>query len=728
MNLELPKRPIKWLIENITNINIAQDLDDDILGKIGREVVSGYLLDDDSRSEWKERNEDGLKIAMQVKEHKTHPWPNCANIMFPLISTAAIQFASRAYSEIVRGRDIVHAAVNGDDPTGEREDRAKRIGEHMSYQLLDEMPEWECDTDQLLHILPLVGCHFRKTYYSDLYKRNISEGVLANHFVVNYNAKDLATCRRATHEIYLYKNEALEKERFGLWLESEGGDYSKEDAEDQELFLEQYCWLDLDGDGYEEPYVVMVHKETEKVKRITARYEMSGITESPVKKGVVAKIDPVEYFTKFSFIPSPDGGFYDLGFNILLGPLNDSINTLLNLLVDAGTLSNLQSGFISQGIRVRGGNYSFRPGEWKIAMNTGQVLKDSLVPLPAREPSGVLFQLLGFLNDNAMRLASVSETMSGETPGANVPATTVLALIEQGLKVFTSIYKRIFRSLKSEYAKLYRLNSIYLPDQAHYRILTTSKAIARQDYILNDCAVEPVADPTQASEALRLAKARALMEIMQSMPLPEQKVEILRRYCEALSVTNLDKLFPMDKIQAAMNAPPPPNPELLRLQLDTHKAEDSMRHKDIELHTKIEEAIARIELMAAQAQKAVADAAAVDLNHTFEQRSLELDKMLHDFTVNTENALNQFKEQGKLESSPQEQQKPPDPQMMEGNAPPEGDAEMDMAPVTPSDVSPEMLQTGPEQMAPGMALPDSALASESAKPRLGRPVELPPNV
>lgn len=711
--LNMPKKPISWLKDNIAKTNLAEDLDDSILGLIGQEVCRGYDVDLSSRSDWEERIDEGLKVAMQVMEEKSFPYEGCANVKFPLIATAAIQFASRAYSEIVRGRDIVHGAVVGEDPDGEKELRSKRIGDHMSYQLIDEMPEWEPDTDLMLHVLPIVGSHFRKSYYDPLYQRNISEGVLAQHLVVNYKAKSLETTRRYTHQLFKYRNEALEKERFGQWLESADGDYTVSDKEELELLLEQYCWLDLDGDGYEEPYTVVVHHKTQKVKRITARYEASGITESPRKKGQVAKIDAVQFFTHFIFIPSPDGGFYGMGFAQLLGPINETMNGLLNQLLDAGTLSNMQSGFISEGIRIRGGNYSFRPGEWKIATSRGSTLKDGLVPLPAREPSGVLFQLLGFLNENALKLASVSETMSGETPGANVPATTVLALIEQGLKVFTSIYKRIFRGLKSEYKKLYDLNAVYLPEQAYYQVLGDPRAVAKQDYVVGDCRVEPVADPTQASEALRLAKVRALMEILPSMPLPEQKIEILRRYCEALGEKNIDKLFPKDELEKFLNAPAPPNPEILRLQLDTHKAEDAARQKDFELQLRFEEVSARVEQIVAQAQLAMAQAQQIDVTHTFDQRALELNKMMHDFRMEVATAMAAQPPEPQ-EGEGAQDQGAPQPNAAPGEAPPHMS---NAVPATPG-VGIEAPTIGPNE-----ARPDSDTVVPPRGP--GRPVELP---
>ena len=713
IDLNLPKKSISWLKANIVKTNLAEDLIADTLGLIGQDVCRGYDTDLSSRSEWEERIDEGIKIAMQIVEEKTFPWPGAANVKFPLIATAAIQFASRAYSEIIRGRDIVHGAVIGADPDGEKEARSKRIGDHMSYQLIDEMPEWEPDTDLMLHVLPIVGSHFRKSYYDPLYQRNMSEGVLAQHLVVNYKAKSLETTRRYTHQLFRYRNEALEKERFGQWLDSAAGDYTVSDKEETELFLEQYCWLDLDGDGYEEPYTVVVHHKTQKVKRITARYELDGITESPRKKGQVAKIDAVQYFTHFLFIPSPDGGFYGLGFAQLLGPINETMNGLLNQILDAGTLSNMQSGFISDGIRIRGGNYSFRPGEWKVASSRGSTLKDGLVPLPTREPSAVLFQLLGFLNENALKLASVSETMSGETPGANVPATTVLALIEQGLKVFTSIYKRIFRSLKAEYKKLYDLNAVYLQEQAYYQVLGDPRAVARQDYVLHDCRVEPVADPTQASEALRLAKVRALMEIAPNFPLPAQKIEILRRYCEALSVTDIGKLFPEEDLKKFLDSPPPPNPQLMQIQLDTHKAEDASRQKDFELQMKFEELTARVEQILAQAQLSTAQANALDLTHSFDQRTLDLNKMMHDFRVEVAAAM------AEKPAEPQEGEEEPEP------APPQPNAAPGEAPAHMSNAAPATPGVGIQAptIGPNESRPDSDTTTAPRGP--GRPVVLP---
>lgn len=552
--------------------NIAPDLDPSVIDRLGSDVVQGYELDVASRADWQKLTEAGLKIAMQVIEPKTYPWPGSANVKHPLIATAAIQFAARAYPEIVKGIDVVKARVVGEDPDGRKEQRAKRVSQHMSWQLIEQITEWDEDTDKLLHSLPVMGICYRKTYWDPMYQRPASEGRSALQVVVNHKTKSLEKCRRVTDEVWLYKNEVIERERSGLFVEDIWKQLHGDDEEKpQELFLEQHCWSDLDGDGYEEPYIVTVHRDSGKVARIVARYDEAGIIRGTNSREV-ARIEPVQYFTKYGFIPAPDGSYHDLGFAQLLSPLNETMNTILNQLLDAGTLHNLGGGFVGKGVKWSGGKMTFIPGEWKNVDVTGGVLKDNVVPLPTKEPSAVLFQLLGLIAEAGNRLASVSETMTGETPGQNVPATTVLAMIEQGLKVFTSIYKRVYRSLKSEYKKLYRLNRLYLNEKEYYRILDDGGAVFKADYDAEDLDIVPVADPTISSEAQRLARARAQFETMDRNPSIAGRIEILRRYYEALNAPDIDKLMPPKEMEQIANPQqPPPDPAVMKLEADIMK-------------------------------------------------------------------------------------------------------------------------------------------------------------
>ncbi len=624
---EYAKRPLQWLLNNISSQNIAADLPDELLNTIGPDVVYGYDVDVASRKDWKKKAEDGLDIAMQVMKIKTSPWPNCSNVKHPLIAIAAIQFAARAYPNIVKGTDVVKARVVGEDPQGLKEQRCKRVSGHMSWQLTEQMEEWEEDTDKLLTCLPIFGMYYRKTYYSPILGRSVSEGRSPLSVVVNNDARGLAVARRITDEVYLYKNDVIERENSDLFI----GDTSQQFVGDpkekpQELYLEQHCYWDLDNDGYEEPYIVTVHHPSQKVVRIVARYDADGIKVNV--KGRIIRIEPLQHFTKYSFLPSPDGKFHDVGFSHLLGPLNETINTLINQLLDAGTLANRQGGFIGRGIRWKGGVLTFTPGEWKPVDVAGGVLKENIVPLPIKEPSGVLFQLLGALSETADRLASVSEAMTGEMPSQNTPATTVLAMIEQGLKVFTSIYKRVYRSLKAEYKKLYRLNALYLDETEYYRVLDSQFAVFAQDYRQDDLDIVPVADPNISSEAQRLARARAEMDTMQQNPTIGGRIQILRNYYEALETKNIEKVLPPAELEKIVNPPPPPpNPELLRLEADILKEKHTYELAIARLELDRFKAESDAELAKANAIKAVADAESKEVGQQFEEYKHQVDQL-----------------------------------------------------------------------------------------------------
>lgn len=604
---------IQWLQDNIDKINLADDLDETKLAEIGRKVVFGYNIDEDSRKDWWKLTQEGLKIARQVAEKKSYPWAGAANIKYPLIATAAIQFAARAYPQIIQGTDVVKAQMVG-KPTVDKEMRAKRVSMHMSYQLLEQMEEWESDTDQLLTALPVVGMYFRKTYYDTLLKRNRSIGISPENLVVNQKITDLKTARRITEKINLYKNEVIERERAGIYVEKINESMQQNDEEDKaELFLEQHCWFDLDEDGYDEPYIVTVHEESEKVCRIVARYDLDGILLTD--NGKIKKITPVDYYTDFGFLPDPAGNYYKMGFAHLLGPINETINVTINQLLDAGHLANCQGGFLGSGVRLKGGVLRVKPNEWIPIDVPGAALRDNIFPLPVRDPSPVLFQLLGLLTETGMKLAAVSETMTGEAPGQNTPATTVLAMIEQGLKVFTSIYKRVFRSLKLEYKKLYRLNRLYMDDVDYIRVLDDQMAVFQTDYAADDLDIVPVADPTISSEAQRLARAQAMLNALQFNPTKGGKIATLKYYYEAIGVPDVQLFLPPKEVDSLVNTPDPPNPDLIKIQSEiiTNKGtlDIEMRKVNalqVKTEAEVELILAQVKEMNTRAIKNIADA------------------------------------------------------------------------------------------------------------------------
>jgi chaperonin GroES len=572
----------------IQSPNLATDLDSNILAQMGAKVCDEFKLDEESRisAGWQERYDLAMKLAMLVKEEKSYPWPKASNVKIPLVIEAAIKFNARAYPALIDGPEPVKGAVKG-QPTPEKEQRAERVGKHMSYQLLEEMPDWEEDTDRLLIQLPIVGCAIRKTYFDPLKGYNCSHMVPAGDFVVNYMTKDLETCPRATHVLTFYPHEIEEKFRAGTWLKQELGQPTdaSNDNEAPHTFLEQHRLWDLDGDDYPEPYIVTVHKETQKVVRVVARFDEKGITRD--NKGDVVRIAALRSFTKYPFIPSPDGSWYDMGFGMLLSAHSEAINSIFNQLLDAGHLNNVQGGFIGEGVSIKSGNLRFQPGEWKKAGTTGGNLRENIVPLPTKEPSAVLFQLLGMLVEFAKDVTATQDILGGDAGKGTLPVGTVSALIEQGLKTFTAIVKRLHRALKKELAIMYRLNGRYLDPEVYFTFQDVQGVVAQQDYAEGDLDVVPVSDPNMATDMQRMQQAQFVVEIGEktgAIP-PRKQAEVALK---AARVPDVDELLGPEQ-------PPPPDPKMLEAHA---KAMLDERRVDIE------EAEAAVNIALTEAQTA----------------------------------------------------------------------------------------------------------------------------
>jgi len=566
--------------QSLESSNIAEGLDQDILDGIGKDIVDYYKDDLESRSDWEDKHEEWLKLATQVMEDKSFPWPGASNSKYPLLSTAALQFHARAYPALVNDPKLVKTKILGKrDDQGLKLDRSNRVSDYMSYQLLHEMEDWQDDMDRLLYILPITGLAFKKTYYSPSKKNTVSELVLARDLVINYYAEDFEKSRK-THRIWLDQNEVKEYQNLDIYLNIDLQDPDKRSHygvgdeitgltqsgdESPHEILECHTWLDLDEDGYKEPYIVTVDHDSQKVLRIVARYTSENIVTG--FDGEILKITPTEYFTQYSFIPNPESKIYSLGFGSLLGPLNTSINTLLNQLTDAGTLSNMQGGFLAKGVRVRGGALRYKPGEWKTVQSTGDDLRKGIYPMPTRDPSNVLFQLLDMLIQSGERLASVKDIMVGENPGQNQPYSTTVAVLEQGMKVFVSIYKRIYRSLGKEYKKIYRLNSYYLDKEKYFNVLDDGRlqTIRLSDFNMDDLDIIPGADPSILSEAHAMAKAQSLVEKL-SAGFPLNPSLVLRQVLEAEGHENIDQLMEVQ----------PPQPDF-ETQLEMEKFDHQVR-------------------------------------------------------------------------------------------------------------------------------------------------------
>ena len=620
------QKPLAAMLESV---NIAESLDDDMLKEIGAEAFKGYDLDHQSRMDWEKHVDEWTKLAKQTVEPKTYPWPKASNIKYPLLSTAAMQFAARAYPSLVPSNGkLVNAKAIGKDPEGTKSKTAEAVSIYMSYQLLEEMDSWEEEMDKMLIMLPIVGTMFKKTYWDPLKEANCSHLVMPKNLVVNYWARSLKDAERITEILEISPRKVKERQQSGLWLDVDIGSApspegimnapSVVDSTTPYTFLEQHTFLDLDDDGYKEPYIVTFHKQTKKVVRIVARFDETTIKLNA--KGEIQKIDPIQYYTKFGFIPNPDGGFYDIGFGVLLGPLNESVNTVINQLLDSGHLSTLQAGFIGKGLRIRMGDTRFLPGEWKAVNSTGADLKQQIVPLPTKEPSNVLFQLMGSLITSGKELASVAEIFVGKMPGQNTPATTTMATIEQGMKVFTAVYKRLYRSMTEEFKKLARLNNLYLNPQTYVDVVDME--VGPEDFDMKAHNIFPGADPTAVSQTEKLLKAQGLMELLPTGIL--DPVKVVQRVLDAQEQPNWQELL-VQQVAETGQVQQQPDPKMLEMQM-----KGQLEQQKIGLQGQAQQHKMELESRDAQVKLAMkAEEHALDMQHKQDMTGLQAAEAIH---------------------------------------------------------------------------------------------------
>lgn len=676
---------------------------------IGREVVQAYEEDEQSRAEWKKRTETAIKLALQMVEKKTFPWPDASNVKFPLVTIASLQFSARAYPALVKVPDLVHYRVMGEDRDGQKAARASRVGRHMSYQLLDQDEFWEEDTDRQFIVVPIIGCAFKKTYWDPVREINCSRLVHPQNLAVHYYTRSIEECERKTEIFELYDREIRERQLRGLYSEKEltlaqpeapklsdqrqGLTPPPQSKTTPRTLLEQHTYFDLDGDGYPEPYVAIVDKGSKKLLRLVARFA-SVVTEQSVQikeaerqktalvlqiqalhgqmqqiaasvpppdgqqtpadiagiKAVefqiaqlqqqvqglglkigqldqqiqalkasdetepsVLSIAPLEHYTKYGFIPSPDGGFYDLGLGALLGPVNDSVNTLINQLIDSGTLQNGSQGFIGKGARIQGGEVRFRPFEWKRVNVAGGVLRDSLVPLPINAPSPVLFQLLSLLIQYGEKISSVNEAMSGNNPGQNTPAYNMQAMLEQGLQVFNGIFKRMYRSFRKELRKLYVLNRLYLHPIEYYETIDGRWQAMQSDYLADEKDVVPAADPNAFSNMQNMVKAQFLAS--RAATVPGYKMSAVEmRLLEAMDIPDPQEVFPLDE-KGDPVIQPPPNPEFqIQAAEEQRRTLESQSRMEIQAATADADITYKEGMLMLAAEKARQDGVALEID------------------------------------------------------------------------------------------------------------------
>ena len=555
--------------------NIAELLDKDDVACIGHLCFDEFTMDMDGRRDWEERMVPAMSMAMQIHKKKSFPWDGASSIAFPLISISSLQYHTRVYHALLQNNDLVRLMTYGEDPDGMKTDRASRIASHMNYQLLEEDEDWEQSMDLTLLVQSILGCAFKKVYFT--FEDRIIKSTFVSPFdlVAPFYTKNIKKAVRLSHILCMTKNDLHERVMNGIFLDSDTnapmvpalirplaslrsgeGEVDSRDTDAPYDVIEQHRWLDLDGDGYSEPYIVTFRHDTKQVLRIVARYFTQDI-EYNTKKEIV-RITPRCSFIKYPFIPSPDGSFYDMGFGSLLSSLSSSIDSTINQLIDAGTLSNLGGGFISRNLVLRSGNYRFAPGEYKVVDATGTQLADGVKELPIREPSETLFKLLELLINYGERVAGSTDTLMGQNPGQNTPAESFQSLLDQGSRIFQGLFRRTYASFRRELRAIFDLNSLTLTSQKSFATVGTGQLlqIHPQDYLNYDGIVAPASDVMMYSDRAQLEQAQALLEASKNNA-GYDTYQVNRRFLKALRISNIDEVLPDPKTQP----PQPPEPE-----------------------------------------------------------------------------------------------------------------------------------------------------------------------
>ncbi len=546
--------------------NLADLLPDSVLDPLGAELYGNYTDYKESRREWERSYSQGLDLLGFQFEQRTRPFQGASGATHPVLAEAVTQFQAQAYKELLPAQGPVRTQVMGKS-TREKQDQAVRVKNFMNYQLMDVMKEYEPEFDQMLFYLPLAGSTFKKVYYDDLMGRAVSKFVTADDLVVPYSATSLEDAEAICHVIKMSGNDLRKQQVAGFYRDIELGTPYAEETElkkkerelegtrstgqqkNNPIFTLIECHVNLDLEGFEDrgedgvpteikiPYIVTIDNGTRKILSIRRNFRV----DDPKK-------EKIQYFVHFKFLPGL--GFYGFGLIHMIGGLTRAATSALRQLIDAGTLSNLPSGFKQRGIRVRDDAQSLQPGEWRDVDAPGGSLRDAFMNLPYKEPSATLLQLMGICVDAGQRFASIADMQVGDGNQQAAVGTTV-ALLERGSRVMSAIHKRLYASMKTEFTLLSDVFSTYLPPVYPYDVVGGEKQVKQTDF---DAKVDilPVADPNIFSSTQRVAIAQTELQLAQSNPQMHNLYEAYRDMYEALGVKNIDQVLP---------PPPPPAPK-----------------------------------------------------------------------------------------------------------------------------------------------------------------------
>ena len=554
-DIEIELTPDKEGTDEEFNANLADFMDDSVLGKLGNELIDNFDKDINDRKDWIRTYVEGLKLLGLKYEERTEPWAGACGVFHPMLTESVVRFQSEGIMETFPAAGPVKTQILGED-TPVKEEAATRVREDMNYQLTEVMLEYRPEHEKLLWNLPIAGSAFKKVYYDPSLGRQVAMFIPAEDIVVPYGASNLERAERVTHVMRKTENEVLKLQEAGFYSDvdlgepsSELDDIEKQKAEEMGMsavqderfrILEMHVDLDLEGYEHEDedgektgialPYVVTVEKGTQKILAIRRNWYEGD--ELHTKR---------QHFVHYQYIPG--FGFYGYGLIHLIGGYAKSATMLIRQLVDAGTLSNLPGGLKSRGLRVKGDDTPIAPGEFRDVDVPSGSIRDNILPLPYKEPSQVLFALFQNIVQEGRQFASAGD-MKVSDMSAQAPVGTTLAILERTLKVMGAVQARMHYSMRQEFRLLKAIIADYTPEEYDYDPIDGSRKAKKADYDM--VAVIPVSDPNAATMAQKIVQYQAALQLAQTAPQLYNLPLLHRQMIEVLGIKNAAKLVPVE--------------------------------------------------------------------------------------------------------------------------------------------------------------------------------------
>ena len=536
------------------NDNLAEDMDESVLTELAGDLLGEFDEDISSRKDWIQTYVDGLELLGMKVEDRTEPWPGACGVHHPLLAEAVVKFQAETMSETFPAQGPVRTQIIGKE-TNEKKDAAARVQDDMNYQLTDVMVEYRPEHERMLWGLGLAGNAFKKVYYDPSLGRQVAMYVAAEDVVVPYGASSLEVAERVTHVMRKTPNELKKLQASGFYRDvdlpepvnsmdeveqkiSEQLGFRAE-TDDRYKLLEMHVDLVIEDDDYRDeaendleialPYVITIDKETETVLSIRRNW-------NPDDKKKLKR----NHFVHYSYVPG--FGFYAFGLIHLIGAFAKSGTSLIRQLVDAGTLSNLPGGFKTKGLRVKGDDTPISPAEWRDVDVASGTMRDNIMPLPYKEPSQVLYSLLGTIVDEGRRFAGMAD-MKVSDMSAQAPVGTTLAILERTLKMMSAVQARVHYAMKREFQLLKGIIRDYTPDTYSYEPEEGGRRAKKSDY--DNVEVIPVSDPNAATMAQKIVQYQAVIQLAQGAPQIYDLPYLHRQMLEVLGIKNAQKLVPL---------------------------------------------------------------------------------------------------------------------------------------------------------------------------------------